>query len=326
MTALSALGEKLFPREKLRLRFLERIRKRRGSVSMPFELEYRHIFVLPTIFGFGFGFMLLSMALGGLNFSNNMALLLVFLLGGISQITTVLAYRNMVGLRIDSVRVEAVFSGEPALFHVYVTNPEARPRLAIQGGFREAQDCFDLALISTGRLTLKQTTQKRGWLPMACFRLETRYPLGMFKAWAWIFPQAKCLVYPKPALRPPPLPRTGEGPVGIARKGEGEQVHGLREYRQGDSPRRIAWRASARHGDLYTREMETPRDGACELNWDDLAGTETETRLSILTAWVIMADHRQLPFSLSLPGVRVPGGLGIEHRNCCLQLLALHGL
>jgi len=235
----------------------------------------------------------------------------------------VLSYRNLVGLEIQSVRAQPVFCGEPACFQVYVNNSEQKPRLTIQAGFRSNQDCVDLDLQSCEQLTLKQPSNKRGWLDMEAFRIETRYPLGMFRAWAWIFPQAQCLIYPKPARTPPPLPRTGSGPVGLARKGEGEEVHGLREYRAGDSPRRIAWRSSARHDELYTREMETPRDDACELTWDALAGADLETRLSILTAWVLLADHRQLPYSLDVPGATVPGGLGVEHRNRCLELLAL---
>ncbi len=70
--------------------------------------------------------------------------------------------------------------------------------------------------------------------------------------------------------------------------------------------------------------METPRDDACEISWTELAGTEVETRLSILTAWVLLADHRQLPYSLSIPGGNVTGSLGVEHRNRCLELLALY--
>jgi uncharacterized protein (DUF58 family) len=270
--------------------------------------------------------LLIFTALGGLNFSNNMALLLVFVLAAIAQLTTVLAYRNLVGLSIKSVRAEPVFCGEPAKFRVYLNNPEERPRLSILGGVRESQDCIDLAMQATGKLVLKQPSINRGWNILDSFRLETRYPLGMFKAWAWVFPQARCMVYPKPAKNPPPLPRTGSGPAGQARKGEGEQVHGLRTYRAGDSPRRIAWRTSARHDELYTREMETPRDDACEITWDALPGTDVETRLSILTAWVLRADHRQLPYSLELPGANIPGGLGISHRHRCLETLALYGL
>ncbi len=304
---------------------MERVRTRRGPITPPFELEYRHIFVIPSAFGFAFGVMLLFMALGGLNFNNNMALLLVFLLAAIAQLTTVLSYRNLVGLQIDNVRAEPVFSGEPAIFRIHINNPEQRIRLAIQAGIREIQDCADLAMQSTGSLVLKQDTDSRGWLKMDAFRIETRYPLGMFKAWAWIFPQARCLVYPVPSRKAPPLPRTGSGPAGRARKDEGEQVHGLRQYRLGDSLRRVAWRTSARHDELYTREMEKPQEEACKISWDALPGARTESRLSVMTAWVLMADHRQIPYSLDLPGGSVIGGLGVEHRNRCLELLALHG-
>lgn len=325
MTALATFSDRIFPKDKIRQRIMDRVRTRRGPVTLPFNLEYRHIFVLPTAFGLGFGLMLLFMALGGLNFSNNMALLLVFLLAVIAQLTTVLAYRNLVGVSIGSVRAEPVFCQEPAHFDVYLTNPEERPRLAIQAGIAESRDCIDLAMHSSGKLTLCQATTKRGWLKMEDFHLETRYPLGMFRAWAWVFSPARCLVYPKPAMNPPPLPRTGSGPSGQARKGEGEQVHGLRQYRQGDSPRRIAWRTSARHDELYTREMETPQLNACEISWYALPGIDTEARLSILTSWVVLADHRQLPYSLELPGNNVAGGLGADHRSQCLQLLALYG-
>ncbi len=184
--------------------------------------------------------MLVFMALGGLNFSNNMVLLLVFILAAVAQLTTVLAYRNLVGLSVESVRADPVFCGEPANFKVYVSNPEDRLRLTIQAGIRESQDCVDISMQSTVKLVLKQSTQNRGWLEMKSFRLETRYPLGMFRAWTWLFPQARCLVYPMPARKPPPLTRTGDGPASQARKGEGEQVHGLRQYRHGDPPRRIA--------------------------------------------------------------------------------------
>lgn len=304
---------------------MERIANRRGSVPLPFELEYRHIFVVPTLFGFGFGFMLVLMALGGLNFNNNMALMVVFIMGAIAQLTTVLAYRNLVNLRVESVHSEPVFCGEPAHFRVHIQNREDRPRASIQGGFKLMQDCVDVSFNATSLVVLKQATQQRGWLSMDTFKLETRYPLGMFKAWAWVFPHAKCLVYPKPAKNPPPLPRTGSGTGAQARRGEGDQIHGLRKYRAGDSTRRIAWRASARHNELYTREMETPQDKACELRWDALSGYDSEVRVSILTAWVVMADHKQLHFSLQLPGQVIPSGLGVAHRNQCLERLALLG-
>ena len=111
----------------------------------------------------------------------------------------------------------------------------------------------------------------------------------------------------------------------MAQTGEGEHFHGLREYQAGDPLRRIAWRASARHGRLYSRAMETPREEACELNWYLVGGGSTEEKLSILTAWVLAAEQRQIPYSLELPAEAIPAGMGAEHRDACLKLLSLYG-
>ncbi len=305
-------------------RVRQRIHSKRGQMILPFELEYRHVFVLPTSFGWGFGIMLVFMALGGLNFNNNMALMLVFLLATIAQLTTLIAYRNLSGLKIDSIFPEPVFCGESAHFRVFISNGDERQRFAVQAGFKKSQDCRDFKLNVCEPLHLKCPTLKRGWLKMPSFRLETRFPLGLFKAWSWVFPQSRCLVYPSPAINAPPLPKTGHGMVGQAAKGDGDQIHGLRKYQPGDSMQRIAWRASARQDELYTLEMETPREDACELDWNLLQGGDIETRLSILTAWVIAADHKQLSYSLKLPDAQLPSGSGVNHRSKCLELLALY--
>ncbi len=304
-------------------RIKQRVLAKRGPMTPPFELAYRHIFVLPSKFGLGFGFMLLFMALGALNFNNNMALILVFLLGTIAQMTTLIAYRNLVGLRIDSIHAEPVFCGEPALFRVFVTNGGERQRFAVQAGVNEPQDCRDFPLHTSKALQLAQPTNTRGWRELPAFRLETRFPLGLFKAWSWIFPQSRCLVYPRPARKAPPLPRAGGGESGNAHKGEGDQVHGLRKYQTGDPMQRVAWRASARHDELYSLEMEKPQEEACELDWDSLTGCDVETRLSILAAWVIAADHKQLAYSMNIPGEQVAANSGANHRAQCLEMLAL---
>ncbi|NOR20453.1 MAG: DUF58 domain-containing protein [Xanthomonadales bacterium] len=301
-----------------------RAQGKRGPLVLPFELEYRHIYILPTSFGWGFGLMLAFMALGGLNFNNNMALMLVFLLATIAQLTTLIAYRNMSGLKIDSIFSEPVFCGENAHFLIFISNQNERQRFALQAGFGAAQDCKDFKLNATESFHLQIPTMARGWLEMPSFRLETRFPLGLFKAWSWVFPQSRCLVYPSPAKNAPALPESGHGHAGRAIKGDGDQLHGLRKYQPGDSKQRIAWRASARHDELYSLEMEKPREEACELDWDLLQGTEAETRLSILTAWVIAADHKQLSYSLKLPGEFIASGHGTKHRANCLELLALH--
>lgn len=302
----------------------QRVRRKRGPMTPPFELEYRHVFVLPTVFGSGFGMMLLFMALGGLNFNNNMALILVFLLGTIAQLTTLIVYRNLAGLRVERISANPVFCGENAVFCIFVSNNNERQKFAVQAGYDEVQDCKDFEINGRQSYLLKSATHKRGWLEMPSFKLVTRFPLGLFKAWCWIFPKSRCLVYPMPAKNAPPLPTTGHGQSGHAIRGDGDDVFGLRKYQQGDSMQRVAWRASARQDELYSMEMESPREDACDLDWSHLQGANAETRLSILTAWVIAADAENMSYSLTLPGERIATGKGPEHRARCLEKLALY--
>jgi len=303
---------------------LERVRQRRGPAELPLTFEYRHIYVMPTRFGLWFGFLLALTALGGLNFNNNMTLMLGFLLAAIAQLTTLLAYRNMAGLRLEAIRAKPVFAGEAACFRILVRNPEERNRFAIEAVSPEARDCKDIGPQNTVPLTLQQLSFQRGWMQMEPFRIENRYPLGLFRAWAVIIPRAQCLVYPKPATNPPPLPKTGRGEYGAAHRGEGEHFHGLREFQPGDPLRRIAWRTSARHQKLYSRVMESPSEEACELNWYLMGSGDTEEKLSILAAWVLRAERRHIPYSLEMPGAALPTDIGDDHRDACLEILALH--
>ena len=302
---------------------LDWVRRRKGTTELPLTLEYQHIYVMPTRFGFWYGVLLALMAIGGLNFNNNMTLLLCFLLASIAMLTTLLAYRNLVGITLNGILANPVFSGENAHFRILLKNTEERHRFAIQAISEESVDCVDIEPQNTRRLRVAQQTWQRGWIEMEPFRIENRFPLGLFRAWTVVIPTARCLVYPKPSPNPPPLPRTGRGDYGTAHKGEGEHFHALREYQPGDPLRRIAWRASARHQKLFSREMESPSEEACELNWYLMGSGDTEEKLSVLTAWILRAERRQIPYSLEMPAAALPSDLGEDHRDACLEILAL---
>jgi uncharacterized protein (DUF58 family) len=323
MNATTAVNGRLAIGPRFDRWLLDRIRRIRGPAELPLTLEYRHIYVMPTRFGAWFGVLLALMAIGGLNFNNNMTLMLVFLLGSVVMLTTLLAYRNLVGIVVSGILARPVFAEDTAEFRVLLKNSEERLRFAIQVTAAGSADCADIEPSNTRRLIVRQYAARRGWLEMAPFRIENRFPLGLFRAWSVVIPRSRCLVYPKPSPHPPPLPRSGRGDQGMAKKGDGEHFHGLREYRPGDPLRQIAWRTSARQQKLYSREMETPRDESCELNWYLMGPGDTEMKLSVLTAWILRAERRQIPYSLEMPGAALPADLGDHHRDACLEILAL---
>lgn len=324
------LGQRLsrwWPKDALRQRVIARVHRQRGAPTLPYTLQYRNVYILPTTFGTAFALLLVLTGLGGLNFNNNLALLLVFVLGAITQMTNMLAYRNLVGLEIRTVRGEPVFAGDPLHVQLTVRNDQDRHRISLEAALASEDEgtCRDVAARGERTFSLAMPTTRRGWQDIPPLRLQTRYPLGMFRAWTWVLPARQALVYPRPAKQPPPLPSSDDGQSGQARKGPGDQVYGLRNYRPGDPLKTIAWRTSARHDELYTRQMEVPQEATCVLDYRRLDGMDTEQRLSVLTAWVLLAEHRQLSYALRLPDQTLPTGSGPAHRADCLEALALFG-
>ena len=48
-----------------------------------------------------------------------------------------------------------------------------------------------------------------------------------------------------------------------------------------------------------------------------------ETRIGILTGWVLAADAADTHYGLRLPGSEIHNGSGDSHRRACLEALAL---
>ena len=103
------------------------------------------------------------------------------------------------------------------------------------------------------------TGLRRGPVGATGWTVTTSDPLGFFRA-ERACPDAEVfLVLPRFAsLRGMREPRELEASAVATRAGSGNEIFGVREYRPGDSLRRIHWRSSARHGRLVVREYEPP--------------------------------------------------------------------
>jgi uncharacterized protein (DUF58 family) len=157
--------------------------------------------------------------------------------------------------------------------------------------------------------------------------LETRFPLGLFRAWSYVAPDARCLVYPRPerSALPPASAESASGGLRSPVPGNDDYA-GLRAYHLSDSPRHVAWKAVARSDDMLTKQFSG--EAAAEL-WLDFAslpaGLGLERRLSRLAGWVLAADRSGRNYGLRLPGVELGPGRGDRQRAACLQALALYG-
>jgi uncharacterized protein (DUF58 family) len=167
---------------------------------------------------------------------------------------------------------------------------------------------------------------RRGWLPLGRVMLETRFPLGLFRAWSYVEPDARSLVYPKPERSPLPAP-SAEAEAGGQRSPTpgNDDFAGLRNYQPADSPRHVAWKAAARSHELLTKQFTGEAAAELWLDWRLLApGLGVEQRLSLLAGWVLAAERGGVNYGLRLPGVEIAPGRGDGHCAAALQALALY--
>ncbi len=154
------------------------------------------------------------------------------------------------------------------------------------------------------------------------------YPLGLFTAESALQTSWVRRVHPKPAgdLPLPPPHHSLQGDAAVVtrsnpRSGGGDDFAGLREWRAGDSPRHIDWRALARGGPLMVKAWSAGTQGVVVLDWNALTLDES-ARASQMARWMEMCESEGLAYELRLPGGTIRAGLGAAHHRRCLDALA----
>ncbi|MGW8391173.1 DUF58 domain-containing protein [Pseudoduganella sp. HUAS MS19] len=298
------------------------------------QLVMRRVFILPTRPGIAFVGLLLIMLIGSVNYNLGLGFVLTFFTGSCAIVDMYMTAKNLAFLHLSPGRAQPVFAGDEAQFELLVRNTTPRDRYAIWLGFQDEgapRQSIDVAAKGSAAVVLSRPTSERGWLPAPRVRLFTRFPLGLFGAWSYWQPDLKVLAYPQPEVAAPPLPTTGAaredgyGTVGL------DNFSGIRNYQPGDPMRHLAWRQIARlhpadGGNLVSKHFEGGAVSDLLLDLKALPPLlDIEVRLSRLTAWVLEAERRALPYALHVGHREIAQGLGEAHCAECLRALALYG-
>ena len=249
---------------------------------------------------------------------------------------------GLAGLRVRRVLPPAVHAGTPYLMGIALENRKKRlPSFSIEvedliDGRPIEKRCYFLKL-PAGRVqetAYRNTMPRRGRYRLSGFRLATKFPFGLL-------PRARAIadvdeLYVYPALIPAPdallrgLPAQPAQPApgrSFAPSRQGE-FRGLRAYRDGDDPRDIHWRSTARRGIPLVREKEDEetREATVVLDNEPAAATDAaafERAISEAAGVCVELARRGFSVGLAVRGGEVRPAVGGAQTERILRALAV---
>ncbi len=201
-----------------------------------------------------------------INTGNNLLYLLLGMMLSLIIASGVLSEISLRDLSVARTPPDSLYAERPFLMGIGLHN--AKPRLSsfsvevedLVDGKPLDKKCYFLKLPSqrAQSTSYRHTFPRRGRYAFTGFRVSTKFPFALFRKSRTFDAEAHVIVFP--AVRPigdraelRAMYVGDEAPLPRGRRGE---FHGLREYRQGDDPRDIHWRSTARRGRRMVREHD----------------------------------------------------------------------
>jgi uncharacterized protein (DUF58 family) len=317
-------------REHWRERAHEWAQRRQGTDRLPLTLARRRLYILPTRAGMAFCALVLTMLIAALNYANSLALLLAFLLAGFALVTMHECHRNLLGLSLLEAAAPPLFAGSAGTLHLTLQNASRAARYRVQtaaltAASKDPAVPVDLPAGGHAEVALSIHASKRGLQRIDRLRVTSSHPFGLFRVWTWVYAPITVIVYPR-AVGSLPLPTDSATSAGTRPRGAGgsEEWVGLRPFRDGDSPRQVAWKAYAREAPLLVKEYSSAGSPLRMLSLDAARQSDIESRLAQLARWIVDAEAAGDLYGLELPGESIPPHRGPDHRHRCLTALALY--
>ncbi len=304
----------------------------------------RYHFHLP---GVVYGLTTVFLAVGAINSQNN----LLFWAFGLAiaglLVSGVISGAALMGVELERLPVEPVNAGAPLvvryrvrnrnrLFPAFALHIDEQPDTRDASADWRATIAFPGAFVAhvgpsqTVETEARVTTLARGQTHLDRVSVWTVFPFGLSRKSVVFAQRRRIVVRPAPIALDGDLIRPAPGQGALASRSQRRsptpgEFFALREHREGDSPRSVAWRASARTGTLMSRQFTAARAArvwiVLELGPDAALG---ERAISLAAGAVEAARARASPVGLvvAAAGLRTPAREGRGHADALLDALA----
>jgi uncharacterized protein (DUF58 family) len=214
--------------------------------------------------------MMLFMGLAAVNTQANLLFGVFGLMIGVLLVSMVLCRLVLSRLRVQRVLPEHGVVGQPMTIQYHFYNAKRFwPSLSVTiseldgaQAFRRQPSAYMLhaAARMTAVVPSELIAQRRGLYRLGSYQISTSFPFGFIKRAFMGRKEDKILIYPALGEVSPrllALCRSAErsGANRKPRRGGSDEFYGVKEFREGENPRYIYWKRSARAGELVVREM-----------------------------------------------------------------------
>lgn len=327
---------------------------KRAPKSDSATLNLRNVYIFFSREGMLFVLLLTITFIAGVNYGNNLVLGLCFYLVSVWLISFHITFAHVSGLQVRLLEVTMAEAGEPAWVTVQLLNKSRQPRRQLLVSFepqkkRNSRKSAnkELAVSSNSSSTslptsillsrlkdeqiirLPVATHQRGKLELPRLQIKSVYPLGIMRAWSYVYFARSAWVYPKPeafewqaqylAANNADLPTGGQYTQGQ------DDFERLDNYIAGESLARVSWAHVARGQGMFTKHFADPVGYEQRLAYDDMPALTHEQKLSQLAYGVLTLAQSEVPFQLQLPNDAPNAaviGQGDAFAQACLLRLA----
>jgi uncharacterized protein (DUF58 family) len=293
-----------------------------------------------TKVGLWFALLMLVVGLAATNTGNNALYMVVASMLSLLLLSWLAAAFNLGPVAIELRPPPELYANTPFPLGVEVRNLSARwPRwllqLELHGGEPFAVPHLPPRRTSGGAWEgeHEHLYPRRGRVEIGGLRVSSLFPFGFFRRSGRVPMRLELVVFPElfPAASLRLEHRADLGAERSQRGGWGHDLRALRGFREGDDPRGIHWRRSARTGELVYKERAAEENRRLSIVLDNGVGTlateEERARFERLvseaaTACVSYLD-RGFEVELVTRDQHLPFGTGRRHRSALLTTLAL---
>ncbi len=268
--------------------------------------------------------------MAAINTANNLLYLMEAGLLSFFVISSIFGHRNLSRLQITLKAPEEIFAATEYPLHITVANRgKFMPAFLFRIGSGETSLLFPYLAPGRSRsASLPFSFPKRGAAFLAGLTVSSLFPFHFTRREREISHQIPLIVFPQPLEQgAKALDFTARHPAGeelALRPGQGREVLAVRDYRAGDALRHIHWKASARTGELKTKEMAAAVAQPLIIDFHEIAGADLERKLSAVVFLILSLLKRNVKVGLRIDGKYYPPGQAKRHRLAMLTELALY--